>query len=41
MSEEQFLKCTLRKIFSLLEFYQKINGIEEKPKKKYIDQVLF
>lgn len=44
MTEEEFLKCTLKKVISLLDYYKKINGIEDKNgenQQMYIDQVLF
>lgn len=42
MSEEQFWKCTPKKLCALWKVYKQVNGIEdEEDKKDYIDNILF
>jgi hypothetical protein len=42
MSEEEFWKCTPRKLFAIWEVHKKVNGIKsEKEEMAYIDEISF
>jgi len=42
MSENEFWRCTPRKLFALYDVYKDVNGIKsEKEESGYIDDILF
>jgi len=41
MTEEQFWRCTPKKLQALFNVYKKVNGIEDKEEKGFIDDLIF
>lgn len=41
MTEEQFWKCTPKKLQALFNVYKKVNGIEDTDEFDHIDNIVF